>query len=276
MKTALWVSLALNIGLTASLAFAFCRGRHSAARGADVALVVASADVHLPLPTGGKSITNVEAPRPATDTIRWSQLYAKDYHVYVKNLRAMGCPEATVRAIVTADFQAAFSVQVKKIESELMELRSGSWQSQIAGTTAEANLRAELAQVPDEEAAEINDMLGLKSPVQVAVLSQVPRPEEPPLTQPLVFQNVDLSGLNLSDEQQQAVARIRQDFLQSVGAAEQDLNDPAYRARWQQAESESDGMLQSVLGQDTYTEYQTLVAQRDLAQQFAPARKSAP
>src|ERR1700753_972204 len=43
---------------------------------------------------------NADIGRVQPAAFRWSQLDAPDYHVYVKNLRGIGCPEATIRAIV--------------------------------------------------------------------------------------------------------------------------------------------------------------------------------
>ncbi len=51
-------------------------------------------------------VTTQEVPQ----TFRWSQLEAtNDYRHYVSNLRASGCPEATVQDIVRGDAKRAFA-----------------------------------------------------------------------------------------------------------------------------------------------------------------------
>ena len=52
-----------------------------------------------------------EAAEPAkplivyqTNDFRWSQLESTDYRQYIANLRAIGCPELTLRDIIMTDF----------------------------------------------------------------------------------------------------------------------------------------------------------------------------
>ncbi len=72
------------------------------------------------------SLAGRSAPRPPPSAVpaqlaapatpvafRWSQLEAGDYPTYMRNLRAVGCPEETIRDIITAD-----------IDSQYAELRS--------------------------------------------------------------------------------------------------------------------------------------------------------
>jgi len=75
---------------------------------------------------------------------------------------------------------------------------------------------------------------------------------------PLVFQNVDPVELGLNEEQMQVVNNLREDFTQQVGGENQDPNDPAYLARWQQAQPAMDDMLQGMLGEQVYTKLQML------------------
>ena len=59
-------------------------------------------------------------PMPAIQPppFRWDQLYSRDYHAYVKNLRAIGCPEATLQAIVTADVGAVIQQRADALEKK--------------------------------------------------------------------------------------------------------------------------------------------------------------
>lgn len=50
-----------------------------------------------------------EKSEPGRAAIEWGQVESGDYRSFVKNLRAIGCPEQTVRDIVTADLAQSFA-----------------------------------------------------------------------------------------------------------------------------------------------------------------------
>src|SRR6266540_412681 len=54
---------------------------------------------------GRPTTATVESPR---SSFHWSQIEASDYPTYIANLRAIGCPEETIRDIVTADVASLF------------------------------------------------------------------------------------------------------------------------------------------------------------------------
>lgn len=259
MKTVLKISLILNIGLIASLTFIYLGASQ---RKESSALVPPLSPVKAaPVPsTGVLTPTTQVSTRGESAPFSWKQLYAPDYHDYVKNLRAIGCPEATVRAIVAADVHAAYSARANEIEKQLSDFDNSSWTNQVAVFKEEAALKDELQEMPDAEAAEVADLLGLKPAMVQAAAPPSRRPSVPPL----VFQKVDPSALNLTEEQKQAIAGIQQDFLQQVGRADQDPSDQAYQARWHSAQPAADDMLQATLGYDAYAQYQMLAAQKSL------------
>lgn len=49
----------------------------------------------------------------------WAQLESADYHEYAANLRAIGCPEPTVRDILIADVNDLFTPRVKALVDEV-------------------------------------------------------------------------------------------------------------------------------------------------------------
>src|SRR6185369_2585347 len=73
------------------------------------------------------SLTNrVVRVRPATNppasavvevpaTFHWSEVESTDYRVYMKNLRAIGCPEATIRDLIIADVDDLFTGRVRRV-----------------------------------------------------------------------------------------------------------------------------------------------------------------
>lgn len=251
MKTALKVSLLLNLSLGGCLVFSLLAVRPAVAPSPSSAVATAPPAV---------VATVADAP-PAP--FRWSRLESDDYRVYVKNLRGVGCPEPVLRAIVTADVHAVYGRRGRALEQQLAAMADAAWSARPGDVGTEQALRAEMLAQPDAEAAEIAELLGLK-PVPVAaapsppVLHKRPSPEDLPPAMPLVLQDIDLTPLGLNDDQKQAVADLRQNFLAEIGGANQDPDDPAYLARWQKAQPEVDGLLQAMLGGKIYTEYQML------------------
>lgn len=270
MKTVLKISLILNIGLIASLEFIYLAACHRKAPTVATSPSLAAKAATTAPSTGVLTPTTQIPTRAEPIPFSWKQLYALDYHDYVKNLRAVGCPEATVRAIVAADVHAAYSVRANEIEKQLSDFDNSSWTNRVAVFKEEGSLKDELQEMPEAEAAEVADLLGLKP--AMAETAQPSRrgslvPPVQPASPPLVFQKIDSSALNLTEDQEQAIAGIQQDFLQQVGGRNQNPSDPAYQARWQQAQSASDAMLQAMLGYDAYSQYQVLAAQKSLENQ---------
>src|SRR6266478_5564731 len=64
----------------------------------------------------------------------WSQIESEDYRVYAANLRALGCPEATVRDIIIADVNELYSRRVNElvapVQSRFWELMANQEQFQ--------------------------------------------------------------------------------------------------------------------------------------------------
>ena len=54
-----------------------------------------------------------------SEAFDWAQLESADYHDYIANLRAIGCPELTVRDIIIADVNDLFTPRVKALVDEV-------------------------------------------------------------------------------------------------------------------------------------------------------------
>lgn len=159
MKTALLkTSILLNLGLLCGLSYVLLNEPKP------VAMPAPRTVAQTPLPVAEKHLKVAPSPKP----FHWSQLEAKDYHVYVKNLRDIGCPEPTLRAIVTMDVHTAFSQYGRELAQQLAQLAGSSWTNQLANLGTEQRLKNRLQQLPGEEMAKINDFLGLKPAVDPA------------------------------------------------------------------------------------------------------------
>jgi len=217
------------------------------------------------------------APRVKPAPFRWRQLDSTNYHVYVENLRDIGCPEPSLRAIVTADVDVVFGLRRRALEKKLADLAGASLGVRLGAYNTEQSLETELQQLPEAETRMINDLLGLKpapDPLAAADASASPSdgddaaaPEAPPVTMPVACQDFDLAALGLTEDQIQIVEKLRQSFLDKIGGPNQDPNDPAYLARWQQAQPGMDAALSGMLGPEAYTKF--LMAQSAAANQAA-------
>jgi hypothetical protein len=92
MKTALSISIFLNCALLGSLTYLLVHGQQE----------------RNPVDAPGSA----DCLRPGTEAtavkpFHWSQIESADYPSYIANLRAIGCPEQTIRDIITADVDSS-------------------------------------------------------------------------------------------------------------------------------------------------------------------------
>jgi len=258
MKTVLTISAILNVGLVGSLIF-LSQKPAPTVHAAQAPVVSAQRQ-----PTE-VTATVLNEPPTTPAPFRWAQLESSDYRIFIKNLRSIGCPEATLRAIVTADVDVVYQDRDRKLEQQLTDLANSSWSVRLASARTEQMVKDDILKLSGQEMAQINDLLATKPvPVQVAAGASSAsagsseadgQPPTPP-SLPLVLQDVNLASLNLNEDQQEAVAQIRQQFIDQIGGTNQDPSDPAYLARWQKAQPEMDDMLAGMIGRQAFEEYQ--------------------
>jgi hypothetical protein len=178
---------------------------------------------------------------------RWSQLESAAYPAYIANLRAIGCPEQTLRDIITADVGSLYAQKRRELGMRNDPATVGHWsrqeEAEVINTllgTAQSDLtlqaNADAASPPqDRENSEIG-------PVKASL--------------PLAFANVDTNTLELGETQQAVIDAMRRRFVDEIGGTDQDPNDPQYAERWQQAQPEIDARLKVMLGYETYRQFQ--------------------
>src|ERR1041384_7641046 len=69
-----------------------------------------------PRPSGTKVETQI-VTNETVRTIDWRQVESADYKKYIANLRAIGCPEETIRDIITADVNKLFEDRKKALRA---------------------------------------------------------------------------------------------------------------------------------------------------------------
>ena len=260
----MWLKISLfsNLALAGSLACVWLTGKPSAS----------VSPATLPVAPMAKVVEAAVITNPSVAELkpfRWSQLDAKDYHDYVKNLRNIGCPEPSIRAIVTADVHAAFNVHRQKLEQQLSEMARQSWASRLATVPNNIDIQGEIAQLPHEEANKISDLLGIKmdpglAEAESTSVNESPSPEEKTVSMPMALQDIDLTPLDLDSNQLQIIDGLRRGFVSKLALATNDPNDPAYLANWQKAQPETDSRLRGLMGDSVFQKYQMLIFRHNL------------
>ena len=118
--------------------------------------------------------------------MRWSDLESADFGTYVSNLRTIGCPEATIRYILSPRV-AAFYEEKRR-------------QAQATGPKTVGEVRREAQELQREEARAVDNLLGaaLPQPNEAAsadggAATAEGIPSVPNQTQPAMFPGFGLS-----------------------------------------------------------------------------------
>ncbi len=114
LKVLLALSVILNAGLAAVLL------KPSAPPPAAVAASAPKESAAQPVPAAAAPTAK---PRPATQVVTntiaqkfdWNAVESADYKQYIANLRAIGCPEETIRDIITADVNKLYEAKRKEL-----------------------------------------------------------------------------------------------------------------------------------------------------------------
>lgn len=104
----------------------------SPSSGSAGAVPVLPAVVSLPVSVEQARAGEVQPHAITTAPFHWSQIESTNYHTYLGNLRAIGCPEATIRDIITADVHALY--RQRRMEARGVE-HGEYWRSSFAGST---------------------------------------------------------------------------------------------------------------------------------------------
>jgi hypothetical protein len=206
----------------------------------------------LPAQTPSNFGSQIIAHEAAPKAFNWSQLESSDYRDYIANLRGVGCPEQTIRDIITADVDNLY-------ERRRGQLRQQSLASLNDSSEGVAN---QMAHLRDEEAGVLVALLGqqlsrVSDASDAAVPARLPRKkanQRPAL--PLVFETFDPSSLGLNAQQIEAVEELRQRFVEEIGGPNQNANDPVYRERWLKAQPEVDDTLRGLIGVSAFQNLQ--------------------
>jgi hypothetical protein len=271
VKTTLKISLVLNLALLGSLLFLLANQHR---RGSSLR----------PVPSPAEASRQTTAPpvSPAplnTDStvFRWDKIVsARDYQTYIANLRAIGCPEATVEDIVRGDTARAFSWERKQLG--LNASGDGPWsrarEMQLVASLLDAQRPGGIT-MPTQNAGSVKtDIAGKVVPSSVAGRGA---PTDSP-SYPLFLQDANWNALGFSTEEQAVIAQVRQQFQSETadlnptpgGIVDQNSSvstsndtapgpgssDAAALTRWHKALQDADQQLRGLMGAQAYNTYQ--------------------
>ncbi len=264
MKTALRVSIWLNLGLLAGLFFILLDWRKPA--------TVPGPALSDAGPPVAKAAIAPATPPPAAapEPFHWSQLEAPNsYQTYIANLRAIGCPEPTIEDIVRGDAARTFSWERSQLG--LDGSGAGPW-----SRSRELQLVASLLGGQPMVATKNRQRANNGGEVARTSVS-LPSPKTGPPAYPLFLQNPDWKALGFSADEQAAISQVRQQFQSEVGSLNQspgdtagqnadatsadgsppaNPNDSSALAHWQQALQSADNQLRGLLGAQGYMAYE--------------------
>ena len=264
MKSTLKISISLNLVLIGGLLYFLANQQRIESAGAARSLIETAPTAQAAdIPTVAPLVR--EIPKP----FRWSQLVcSNDYRIYIANLRAIGCPEPTIRDIVAGDAGHAFAF--KRAALKLDGSGTGTWsrlhevqlvadllgeQPVITGNINLAKIDGGRAQPMSEPATEIAQA---RTETQAEQTKQpnpaFAHPANP--VYPLAFRQADLAALGFGAAEKTAIDQVREQFVQDVGGTGQNPDDPAYLARWQTAQANADDMLRGALGSQAFMAFQ--------------------
>src|SRR5947207_2181457 len=112
-----------------------------------------------------------------TNSFRWASVESPDYREYIANLRAIGCPEETIRDIVIADVNKLFGSRIAALYPTAKDYKF--WRVEDRAAREEDRAREQKRrQIDKEKRALIKELLGIDYDVEMARWSGRPDDED--------------------------------------------------------------------------------------------------
>lgn len=219
-------------------------------------------------------------PAPSTaPAFHWRQLDAADFPTFVKNLRAIGCPESTLRDIVAGELAEIYAEK----RSQLIQPSGQSSHQNLANGDTTA-LQTELARLQTEQAEQITTLLGrpaqarkttaaasavaTQSNTKTAAASQVAMAKtaatpaaflvgNAPGENSLSAVNTQVTDPQLAPGTAQTLNQLRTRFAAALTASPTtDPSSEEYMKQWIKARRDSDEVFSSMFGGDALIQTQ--------------------
>lgn len=218
----------------------------------------------------------------------WTQLDAPDFATFVKNLRAVGCPEATIRDIVHGELTEIYAAKRQEAETQLA----------TAPEIEREVLRENLQELAVEESSLLASLTnGSSMPALGDTAPPLPAVNPAQAGTPAAFEEISELGASQQDgtvltpaafmvgndasqsgarneisvtptdptldaTTAQVITRLRQDFAQSLEGAGNDASSLFYRQQWLSAQRASDEVYSSLFGGEAFARAQAEAMQK--------------
>jgi hypothetical protein len=154
----LLISLTLNLALVAALVVSLKRRQASPVPEVVTVTRAASnrtvADLHW-------DATNPPAAVSRPTRFHWGRVESADYHQYIANLRAIGCPERLIRDIIIADVGKLYAGKIREVYSVREDWQP--WYSSDRRQVRNRERFARLSALQVEQRALLKELLGIES-----------------------------------------------------------------------------------------------------------------
>lgn len=234
----------------------------------------------------------VAAPAVPISTLQpsfhWSQLDAPDFATYVRNLRGIGCPEATIHDILKGELAEIYSVKRQTLERQLEttpEASQAEFQKQLESLRGEqSSLLATLTGSAEKPQATLD--VSVSAPASTG--ANAPRPAStgsqatptstlvpaafmagnaPTDTAATTELSLTPTDSNLTPATAEVITQMREGFASSLKAANAQPDSPDYQQKWLSAQRASDEHFSSMFGGDAFVRMQIQAAQQQAAAQ---------
>ncbi|HOW66164.1 MAG TPA: hypothetical protein PK256_12825, partial [Verrucomicrobiota bacterium] len=172
MKTKIILAISLCLNLVLALGY-FLTDRKRESQAAAPAVPAATSAVSVMVRTN-----SVGGESSAVRLIDWRMVESEDYRKYISNLKAIGCPEETIRDIIIADVNKLF--ESRRIERGKTAKRFEYWrtgQQILAGLIDEEKIK-EQQDLVKEKRALLKELLGVEPDLKADLVSGAVNPYE--------------------------------------------------------------------------------------------------
>ena len=231
------VSLLLNVGLVA----AYWVARKEPMLKAPNAEAAAPSGRTRTEPRVTRNVNIIES----TNAFHWGSVESEDYRAYIANLRAIGCPEETIRDIIIADVSKLYASRMAALYPTPLEYKFWRVEDQALRQQERDRERKRRA-LETEKNALIQELLGIDYETAMARWSGRPDDE-------------DYRYGFLSAEKQQAIKDLHAKYRDQERALFSEgggPRNPETRAKMMALRAQREAELAQILGPQDYQEYQ--------------------
>ncbi|MFN0078604.1 MAG: hypothetical protein ACKVY0_19260 [Prosthecobacter sp.] len=224
---------------------------------------------------------------------RWQQLDAPDFPTFVKNLRAIGCPEPTLRDILQGELREIYEEKRRQVaastsgslrEAETLKLTTEQ-DRLLASLTAPATSPPPPLTEPSQPSGAAGQPSGRATTTSQDTANTTTAPDNPAANIPVAFTYGSNAGAALAQAGGQLVLsapvtnpqlppatattlqQMQSDFAEGLGGSVQNPKSPAYQQDWNAALVRSNDRFSSLFGGDAFVR-----AQIEAVQAAAAAR----